>query len=458
MSSITASLPPSGSALELEGSGLRLLDTAELFDLTGIAGTVVEITTNARTTNPTLYLELYDQEGAADVLTPATADNFLAYVNDGSYDNSFIHRSIENFVLQGGGYVFPNLNPPAAQIVSKGAIANEPGNSNRRGTVAMAKQGNDPNSATSQFFFNLADNSLNLDSQNQGFTVFAEVLGDGMDTIDAWASLNTANFGGAFTNLPLYDTSQVPTIDNFLLIEETKELADHSELMDFDIIVSDPSLQASITPWGDILLGFAYPGEQPAQDSVELTITATNKLDGERAAQTITVNWEEPDELTGQAVYRLFNPETSTHLYSTNAFEVNLITSAYGWINEGAAYIAPGDGDQSLYRFYVPSEGRHFYTANETERDIIIANNDLFNYEGEAYDVFSSANAPAGALAVVRYFNSETNAHVWSTSLEEQSILDQSSTWTNEGIAWYSDPVTNDNQFASFESDCGCSA
>lgn len=59
MSSITASLPPSGSALELEGSGLRLLDTAELFDLTGIAGTVVEITTNARTTNPTLYLELY---------------------------------------------------------------------------------------------------------------------------------------------------------------------------------------------------------------------------------------------------------------------------------------------------------------------------------------------------------------------------------------------------------------
>jgi len=56
--------------------------------------------------------------------------------------------------------------------------------SNLRGTVAMAKLGGDPDSATSQFFFNLDDNSENLDNQNGGFTVFAEVV-EGLDVVDA---------------------------------------------------------------------------------------------------------------------------------------------------------------------------------------------------------------------------------------------------------------------------------
>jgi len=120
-----------------------------------------------------------------DNVAPVTTRNFLTYVNEGSYDNSIFHRLARDFVLQGGGYsTFANpgyLTP----IPDHGTIVNEYERSNVRGTLAMAKVGGDPNSATSEFFFNLSDtNALNLDNQNGGFTVFAYVVGDGMDTVD----------------------------------------------------------------------------------------------------------------------------------------------------------------------------------------------------------------------------------------------------------------------------------
>ena len=74
-------------------------------------------------------------------------------------------------------------------------IKNEPGNSNRRGTIAMAKLAGDPDSATSQWFVNLEDN-LYLDTQNEGFTVFGKVLGNGMEVVDYLASVEVYNFGG----------------------------------------------------------------------------------------------------------------------------------------------------------------------------------------------------------------------------------------------------------------------
>lgn len=124
-----------------------------------------------------------------DIDTPETVDNFMNYVNRGDYDGTFIHRSVPGFVLQMGGYVF---NPDEGDFFGSGTVhidtdppvVNEPGISNVRGTIAMAKLGGDPDSATSEFFFNLADNSANLDNQNGGFTVFGEVTGNGMETID----------------------------------------------------------------------------------------------------------------------------------------------------------------------------------------------------------------------------------------------------------------------------------
>ena len=129
---------------------------------------------------------------------PLHVQNFLDYVEAGDYDNSLVHRNAPNFVVQSGRFNFDGqdvLAPSALpEIASRGTVQNEPGISNTRGTLALAKLPNDPNSGSSEWFINLEDNSSNLDNQNGGFTVFGEVLGDGMDVVDAIAQLPTPQF------------------------------------------------------------------------------------------------------------------------------------------------------------------------------------------------------------------------------------------------------------------------
>jgi cyclophilin family peptidyl-prolyl cis-trans isomerase len=151
-------------------------------------------------------IELFDEEA------PATVANFLNYVADGDYTDSFIHRSVPQFVIQGGGYTFQDSAGDTFQarlgtVPADDPVANEFGRSNTRGTIAMAKLGGDPDSATSQWFINLADNSANLDDQNGGFTVFGEVTGDGMTVVDAISAVKIWNAGpgSPFDQIPLID-------------------------------------------------------------------------------------------------------------------------------------------------------------------------------------------------------------------------------------------------------------
>jgi len=151
--------------------------------------------------NGTINVVLFNQTGIG---APLTVQNFQSYVTAGSYTNSFIHRSVPGFIVQGGGYTYNNSK--LAQIPANPAVQNEfsTNRSNLRGTIAMAKLGSDPNSATNQWFFNLADNSTNLDNQNGGFTVFGQAIAtNDLTTIDAIANVPIYNAGTAFTNLPL---------------------------------------------------------------------------------------------------------------------------------------------------------------------------------------------------------------------------------------------------------------
>ena len=163
-------------------------------------------------------VNLYDQT------TPVTVDNFLDYVEEQAYMDIVVHRTDNNFVVQAGGFSYDG-DLPLNTVESNGSIANEPLYSNVRGTIAMAKLPGNPNSATNQWFFNLANNSANLDVQNGGFTVFGEVTGNGMAIVDAMAALPRFNLGGAFSSLPLRDYSAedannnvTPDEDNFVLI------------------------------------------------------------------------------------------------------------------------------------------------------------------------------------------------------------------------------------------------
>ena len=167
--------------------------------------TIVEVETGLGT----IEINLYDNA------TPATVTNFLNYVNSGAFTNSIVHRSVPGFVMQSGGYV-TDINTEITEIITGPPVTNEPVYSNVRGTIAMAKLGGDPNSATSQWFINLGANAANLDAQNGGFTVFGEVTA-GMDVVDTIAALPRYSYL-AFTELPLQNYSAPDPLDNTNLV------------------------------------------------------------------------------------------------------------------------------------------------------------------------------------------------------------------------------------------------
>jgi peptidyl-prolyl cis-trans isomerase A (cyclophilin A) len=191
-------------------SALAALSLSFLIPLSAQA-TVVEV----RTVLGNIQVNLFDET------TPASVANFLDYVNSGAYANNVVHRVEPGFVAQAGGFQY-NKQIPLDAVPAGIPVVNEPELSNVRGTIAMAKQGGDPNSATSQWFFNLSNNSGNLDAQNGGFTVFGQVISDGMQVVDAIAGIPRYNGGGAFTSWPLrdYDGSSDIGEQNLVLITD----------------------------------------------------------------------------------------------------------------------------------------------------------------------------------------------------------------------------------------------
>jgi cyclophilin family peptidyl-prolyl cis-trans isomerase len=120
------------------------------------------------------------------VNAPISVNNFLDYVNSGFYNGTLLHRVIENFVIQGGGYT-PGSPDPVDKTPTQPDIALESNNglTNLRGTIAMAR-GSDPNSANSQYYINVVDNpQLDYQSDPQpGYAVFGHVI-SGLDVVDA---------------------------------------------------------------------------------------------------------------------------------------------------------------------------------------------------------------------------------------------------------------------------------
>ncbi len=186
-------------------------------------------------------------EGIIDVellqdAAPLSVANFLAYANAGQYDGTFFHRSISDFVIQGGGFY---ANPPTFSGVAKRApVQNEFNISNTRGTLAFAKLPGQPDSATNEWFFNLGDNSANLDNQNGGFTVFGRITNAaGLAVMDQIGAYDTLNASPAYPGKPLDD---LPVKDVAAVIDRQAVLA--SDLITVQRIAMQMDL-APTTAW-----------------------------------------------------------------------------------------------------------------------------------------------------------------------------------------------------------------
>lgn len=148
--------------------------------------------------------------------TPLTVSNFLSYANAGQWDGIMFHKSVPNFVIQGGAFYVTAANQLDA-IDSGPQIQNEPGISNVRGTIAMAKRDGEPDSATNQWFFNVLDNSANLNYQNSGFTVFGQIVDEsGLAVMDTISHLGRANLGGdPLLSVPVNDVAALQARGEF---------------------------------------------------------------------------------------------------------------------------------------------------------------------------------------------------------------------------------------------------
>lgn len=139
-----------------------------------------------KTSHGDIGVELFDDKA------PITCENFRQYIAEGHFDETIFHRVIPNFMIQGGG-----MDENLSSKKTRAPIKNEANNglSNKRGTLAMARTGV-VDSATSQFFINLRDNTfLDHGTRDFGYAVFGQVS-SGMDVVDAIAGVRTGNRAG----------------------------------------------------------------------------------------------------------------------------------------------------------------------------------------------------------------------------------------------------------------------
>ena len=226
-----------------------------------------------------------------DSQTPQTVANFEHYITSGEYANTIIHRSVPGFIVQGGGYATDGTH-----IATFGTIPGEHNESNVTGTIAMALS-TGPNSGTSEWFINLADNNgtttgtPNLDDTSDGgpFTAFGNVVYNGMNVVNAIANLpivNDATQSGAFTNLPVLSGTNGATVGS----EPGSNMVTINPVivpggLTYSAVSSNPNLvSASVDASGNLTLTPVNGG-----GTATINIVATD-MGGRSVKQKFTVN------------------------------------------------------------------------------------------------------------------------------------------------------------------------
>lgn len=364
---------------------------------------------------------LFDQ---ADTGASITVQNFLNYVSSNAYNNTLIHRSPfrdngNKFVIQGGGFtVTDNVSledfviNSFSQIPTNAPIKNEYSDQRENivGTIAMAKLGNDPNSATSQWFFNMDDNTQILNqNQNGGFTTFGQVINDSSLTVTQEigkvstariADVNVINVGiTRFQDLPLFITvaEDLDNPNDFVRLVGVEQ---------FQLPELTFSLVSNSNP---DLVNVSFNGQQMVLDylnnvdgSAEITVKATNTF-GQTIQDTFIVNVESNNEsidrlsLLNTPLNRFRNLQIQgTYLFATEGESVS-IRENYSNVfdEEGPAFkVALQKTDDDLVQFNrfanKQVQGTYLY-ANEEESISIRQNySNVFEEEGIAFYAFGA--------------------------------------------------------------------
>lgn len=326
---------------------------------------------------------------------PITVANFLNYVNSGRYfmtdptthglAYSFIHRSVSHFVVQGGGFI-GTVNPTQPSLAlptpvpTFSPIHNEPGISNTTGTIAMAKLDGNPNSATSQWFINLANNGgppANLDTQNGGFTVFGHVTGVGMIAVNAIAAVPTFNIGSPFDSLPLrnYTSNQLIKVPNLVSVAGITVISP----LTFTASSDNPAVATATISGKNLLVAPLQPG------TAHIMAKATD-LDGANVSQTFTVT-----VVTGPA--RLANMSTRAQVGTGGDVLIG------GFVISGSSskrILARGIGP-SLVQFGVTNALMNPTLELHAQNGTLLFSNDNWTTAPNKQDIIDTGRAPSSA-------------------------------------------------------------
>jgi peptidyl-prolyl cis-trans isomerase A (cyclophilin A) len=236
------------------------------FPFAALGGSIVEV----RTSQGVFFIEL--NEHAA----PISSENFLQYVTTGRYDDTFVYGTADGSFIRGGGYTFANCPGGVQRIVEEPPIAFEQtGLLNKRGTISMVPSSRSLNTATSDWIINLDDN-FTFDDGHAGYTPFGEIIGDGLEVVQAIAVANQAEHSDPLDSqgadfFGYHVNCQLPEQSNHISITMTLVSSD-TDLPSGRYFSADNELQINLLLPGDTYIHM--PFDVAMLDNGEITITA----------------------------------------------------------------------------------------------------------------------------------------------------------------------------------------
>jgi cyclophilin family peptidyl-prolyl cis-trans isomerase len=350
------------------------IDLRNHFGVPGVTGQVVQFITSAGRVN----VEMRPVEA------PRNVANFLTYVSKRAYDNTLIHRvdtlgAVQPAVVHGGLYPVTSISAQPTPIPAEPPVPLEYRLPNTRGTLAAFHARGAPNSATSEWFFNVLDNTNTLGPANDsGYTVFGRVLGTGMSVIDAISQLPTTSIGnGPLNQLPVRNVtsnqSQL-TLANLVAVSSVRVVpvyppteGDPSAVLSFSI--AQPPQSAGIVSAS--IAGSVLKLNPLAVGTTTLTIQAVDSNGNSSLPTTFSVTIP-PDALL-PAVFKSQPVSQTTAIGTTVVFtatvtggESAIFPVQYQWFRDGVPLSAPSSPFLVLRKVTAADAGSYTCVASNS--------------------------------------------------------------------------------------------